>query len=61
MKPMVRLVALVLVALASFTPLPSAAKTKDLDPQSCTNFCAIVFCDGSQICGPTATGCGCHD
>jgi hypothetical protein len=56
MKPMARLVALLLLVLASFTALPSAAK---LDP--CASFCAIVFCDGSQTCGLTATGCACHD
>lgn len=56
MKPMVRLVVLVLVTLASFTALPLAAK-----PPACASFCAIVFCDGSQTCGPTPTGCACHD
>jgi hypothetical protein len=57
MKLMIRLVALALVALASFTTLPSAAKA----PPACADFCAIVFCEGSQTCGPTATGCACHD
>ena len=60
MKPMIRLVALALIALASFTTLSSAAKARVLPP-SCADFCAIVFCDGSQTCGPTATGCACHD
>ena len=58
MKSMVRLVALALVVLASFTTLASAAKQ---EPDPCASFCSIVFCEGSQICGPTATGCRCHD
>lgn len=56
MKPIVRLVALFFVALAGFTALPSAAR-----PDPCASFCSIVFCDGSKVCGLTATGCGCHD
>ena len=59
MKPIVRLVALVLVVLASFTTLSAAAKTQASDP--CASFCSIVFCPGSQTCGLTATGCACHD
>jgi hypothetical protein len=61
MKPMIRLVAIALVALASFTTLPSAAKARALAPPTCASFCSIVFCPGSQTCGLTATGCACHD
>lgn len=60
MKPMIRLVVLVLAVLASVTTLASAAKTQT-EPSSCVDFCSIVYCAGSQTCGPTAGGCGCHD
>ena len=66
MKPMIRLVALVLVVLASFTALPSAAQIQPLLPKSCAQLCAIILCAFPQTCGPfvDSTGtqrCGCHD
>lgn len=67
MKPIIRLVALVLVTLASLTTVPLAAQTYQvLWPKSCTDFCAIVLCAYPQTCGPfvDSTGtqrCGCHD
>lgn len=67
MKPMIRLVALVLVLLASLTTLPSAAQNYELLwPKSCPELCAIILCAFPQTCGPfvDSTGtqrCGCHN
>ncbi|HVR97794.1 MAG TPA: hypothetical protein VMW27_14345 [Thermoanaerobaculia bacterium] len=67
MRPMIRLIALVLVILASATTLPSAAQTvQPLLPKTCAQLCAIVLCLFPQTCGPyvDSTGtprCGCHD
>lgn len=65
MKSMIRLTALVLVLLASFTTLPLAAQTV-LFPKTCPELCAIILCAFPQTCGPfvDANGvqrCGCHD
>ena len=66
MKFTLRLVALVLVLLASLTTLPLAAQTfQPLWPKSCAEFCAIALCAYPQTCGPfvDSTGtprCGCH-
>lgn len=67
MKHMLRLLALVLVVLASFTALPSAAQTpQPLFPKSCAELCARILCAYPQTCGPfvDSTGtprCGCHN
>jgi hypothetical protein len=66
MKPMKRLVALVLVLLASLTALPSAAQVVVLWPKTCPELCAIILCAYPQTCGTfvDSTGvqrCGCHD
>jgi hypothetical protein len=66
MKTMIRLVALVLVVLASLATLPLAAQTyQPLGPKSCAQFCMIALCAYPQTCGPfvDSTGtprCGCH-
>lgn len=66
MKTMIRLVALGLVVLASFSALPSAAQTvQPLWPKTCPQWCAIILCAFPQTCGEfvDATGtkrCGCH-
>ena len=67
MKPVIRLLALGLVVLASLTTLPSTAQTVEpLLPKSCAQLCAIILCAFPQTCGPfvDSTGtqrCGCHD
>jgi len=67
MKSMLRLVALVLVLLASLITLPLAAQTyPPIGPGSCAQFCMIALCASPQTCGPfvDSTGtpsCGCHD
>ena len=66
MKPMLRLLALVLVVLASLSALPSAADTQPLLPKSCAELCARILCAFPQTCGPfvDSTGtqrCGCHN
>ena len=66
MKSMFRLVALVLVAAASLSSLPSSAQTvQPLWPKSCPELCAIILCAFPSTCGPyvDSTGtkrCGCH-
>lgn len=64
MKPMIRLVVLVLVVAASLTSLPSSAQTP-IWPKTCPELCAIIFCAFPSTCGPfvDSTGtlrCGCH-
>ena len=67
MRSMLRLVALVLVLLASLTTLPLAAQIyQPPGPSSCAEFCMIALCAYPQTCGPfvDSTGtpnCGCHD
>ena len=66
MKPMIRLLALVLVVLASLSALPSAAQIQPLLPKTCPELCAMILCAFPQTCGPyvDSTGtqrCGCHD
>ena len=66
MKSMMRLVALVLVLVASLTTLPSAAQVVVLWPKTCEEFCATALCLFPQTCGTyvDSTGtkrCGCHN
>ena len=65
MKSTIRLIALVLVVLASLATLPSTAQIVPIGPKTCAQFCAIALCAYPQTCGPfvDSTGtprCGCH-
>lgn len=66
MKTMIRLVALVLVVVASLATLPLAAQISlPPGPKSCAQFCMVALCAYPQTCGPfvDSTGtlrCGCH-